>query len=330
MVAQKQGNNFLFIDINQTAYLTLFVMNKYENEEDMYRDVFDQYGNVKKQIQESAFNNQFKTFFWNTIVGIVSKFPDIKQVIICHDNRSWRTSFFPHYKKNRQIDKIKDNFDWSDFFTRFRKFHTDEIEQYSPFISLNVENTEGDDIIGTLAIKLSQENPKSTIFIYSSDKDFVQLLKYPNIKLYSSIKKRFITSLNPKNDLLALILLGDSSDGIPNVRNRSDHFVNPTIVEGKKVRGERLGEVTVWKCITENTVFEKIVNTPEIQKRFEENRRLIDLEEIPLDIKRRIIQAYEEQLEKHKTKSPANLQRYFVYHSMPHLAQSLYRIIDLF
>lgn len=307
-------------------------MRKNERDEDILQPIFDNNGFVKYNLKDSAFDKQFKNYFWNTLIGAISKFNNIQQVILCHDNHSWRSEIFPHYKKKRVTTKKQDDFNWKHFFSKIRQFQTEEVDKFGPFISLNVERAEGDDIIGVMATGLSQQYPDSTIYIYSADKDFVQLLKYNNIKLYSPMKKKYIQSMNPKNDLLAMILLGDLADGIPNVRNSSDHYTKPRELnkKGKRKKGAKLGEAKVWKAITENKVFETIVNTPAIQKRFDENKVLIDLEMIPLDIKKNIFEQYKNQLQALQQKSPADIQRYFIMNGMQSLAQNCYKLLPLF
>jgi len=326
--------NYLLIDINAIFYKTLFALQKNEKEEDLYDVYTNDRGELKKKLKDDMFNNNYKSYFWNMMFGIVQKFGDVKQIVTCHDNHSWRYKIFPYYKKSRSTQTAGDCFDWRDFFNKVRKFQKEELDVYSPFISLDVNDCEGDDIIGTIAVGLAQEHPDATVYIYSSDKDFIQLLKYPNIKLFSILKKKFITSLNPKNDLLAQILLGDSCDGIPHVRNSSDYYVKPILERTSsgraKCTGARLGEAVVRKAINDNKVFETIVNTPEIQARFNENQNLIDLERIPIDIKKNIFNTYHKLIEHHKSKSPAGLQRYFIMNGFQYLSQSCYKVSHLF
>lgn len=326
-------NNYLIIDFNQMLYVTLYAMKKNEKEDNVLEDYRDpESGRIFKRIKLEAFNNQFKNFFWNTIIGIVSRFDGVKQVILCHDNKSWRKDVFPYYKAKRALSKGLDNFDWGYFFDLANDFQTNEVEKFGPFIPLNVRKCEGDDIIGVIATGLAQEYPNSTIFIHSSDKDFVQLLKYPNIKLFSPLKRKFIKSSNPKNDLLELILLGDRCDGIPNVLNKDDAFINPDTdkLTGKVKRMKPLGEVAVRKAIIENKIYDKIIKSPEIQKNFDRNKLLIDLEMIPIDVKRKILEEYKKQLELFKQKSPATLQRYFINNGLQQVAQSFPKILHLF
>lgn len=327
---KNNRTDYLLIDYNQLLYLALFAIRKNEDEDEILEWINEEF--PKRRMKSDVFENQFRNFFWNMIIGVVSKFDTVKQVIICHDNKSWRKKVFPYYKAKRSETKRTDNFDWEYFFELANDFQTNEIEKYSPFIPINCRDCEGDDVIGTLSVALAQEYPKSEVIIYSTDKDFVQLLKYPNIKVYSPTKKKYVNSANPKNDLLQLILMGDRVDGIPNVFNKDDAYVNPEIDQMtgkiKKLRG--LGEVTARKAIVENKVYQSIIKTPEIQKNFDRNKLLIDLEMIPVDIQRKIKEEYKKQIEVCKSKSPAELQRYFAREGLGQVASSLSKILHLF
>ncbi len=326
-------DNYLIIDFNQMLYVTLYAMKKNEKEENILEDYHDlDSGRLLKRIKIDAFNNQFKNFFWNTIIGIVSRFEGIKQVILCHDNKSWRKDVFPYYKAKRSEAKGLDAFDWSFFFDLANDFQTNEVEKYGPFIPINVRKCEGDDIIGVIATGLAQEYPNSIVYIHSADKDFVQLLKHPNIRLYSPLKRKFIKSSNPKNDLLQLILLGDRCDGIPNVLNKDDAFINPDKdpITGKIKKAKPLGETSVRKAIVENKIYDNIIKSSEIQKNFDRNKLLIDLEMIPIEIKRKILEEYKKQVDLFNQKSPAELQRYFIKNGLQQVAQSFPKILHLF
>lgn len=82
------------------------------------------------------------------------------------------------------------------------------------------EGVEADDVIATLATKLSKEGEK--IVIVSSDKDLMQLVS-DNVIMYDPIKSKYIDSVavfekfgvEPQKVRDALTLIGDSSDNIP-------------------------------------------------------------------------------------------------------------------
>ena len=79
------------------------------------------------------------------------------------------------------------------------------------------------------------------------------------------------------------IINGDTGDGIPNILSPSDTFVTGQ-------RQKRMTEQKVTKYLNENyTDYDTIANTG-----FARNQVLIDLRNIPSDIKSKIINTYEE------------------------------------
>ena len=86
---------------------------------------------------------------------------------------------------------------------------------------MDVEGAEADDIIAVLTARLSSSD---NILILSSDKDFGQLQKYPNVTQYSPILKRFIKIDNPTTFIREHILKGDRGDGIPNFLSPDNTF----------------------------------------------------------------------------------------------------------
>lgn len=322
-------SQYLLVDFNQIMLLALFAMRKHERDDEILEWTDDEI--PKQRLKPEVFENQFRNFFWNMLIGIAGKFDNVAKVILCLEDVSWRKKVFPYYKAKRATTRNIDTFDWKFFYEMLNDFRVNELDKYSPFISMKCYECEGDDIIATLGIGLSEMYPDDEVIIYSSDKDFVQLLSRPNIKIYSPLKKKYVSSTNPKNDLLQLILTGDSSDGIPNVYNRDDAYVNPEKdANGKTKRMKPLGEVTVRKAIVNNDVYTSIIKTPEIQKNFDRNKLLIDLEMIPKNIKDRIKEEYKKQLKLSETKSPAELQRYFAREGLGNVAASLSKIVHLF
>ena len=58
--------------------------------------------------------------------------------------------------------------------------------------------------------------------IVSSDKDFIQLHKYYNVKQFSPTQKKLLNSIDPNEYLKEHIMKGDRGDGIPNFLSDDD------------------------------------------------------------------------------------------------------------
>ena len=169
-------------------------------------------------------------------------------VIVCDGRNYWRKKVFPYYKANRKRNRDKSKYDWSNIFDILNKLK-DEIKNTFPYRVIQVETAEADDIIASL-VKRSQVKDLRTeglfdvsepILICSSDKDFLQLQKYENVKQYSPMKKRFLTHNNPKLYLKEHIMRGDSGDGIPNFLSPDDVFITENVKQ-KPIRKKKLQE----------------------------------------------------------------------------------------
>lgn len=211
---------------------------------------------------------------------------DYGEVVLCCDNRKyWRKEFFPFYKANRKKTRDKSDLDWHLIFDMLAKFKQ-ELKENFPYKVVDVEGAEADDIIGTLVPRhIMSEN----ILIISSDGDFPQLQMYNGrsqftVKQYNPAQKKFIVSQNPLEELKEKVIRGDKGDGIPNVLSPSDCFVRDIrqtpISKGKL---DKLMEKEYGDWDDENA---KIG--------FSRNQTLIDLRQIPGDIKEKIINTYEE------------------------------------
>lgn len=207
------------------------------------------------------------------------------EVVLCADNRKyWRKEFFPFYKAHRKKAREKSDLDWHLIFDMLAKFKV-ELRENFPYKVIDVEGAEADDIIGTLAPRHVMHED---VLIISSDGDFLQLQMYNgrsqyNIKQYNPAQKKFILSENPIKELKMKIINGDSGDGIPNILSPSDTFVTGQ-------RQKRMTEQKMEKYLNEEyTNYDTVANT-----NFCRNQVLIDLRNIPGDIKTKIINTYEE------------------------------------
>ena len=135
------------------------------------------------------------------------------EVVLTYDSKHyWRREYFPNYKAGRRKGREKDSKDWDSIFGVLNKIKS-EFKDNLPYKYLEVYGCEADDIIATLC----KNNQNEKIMIVSGDKDFIQLHKYPHVKQYSPILKKFVNDDNPTTYIKEHILKGDTSDGVPNV-----------------------------------------------------------------------------------------------------------------
>lgn len=218
------------------------------------------------------------------------------QVVICCDSKKyWRREVFPFYKSNRKKDRDASALDWTAIFEILNKIR-DELKEYFPGRVIEVEGAEADDIIGTLTVRASANEE---VLILSSDKDFVQLQKYPNVSQYSPILKRYIQTDNPHQYIKEHIIRGDRGDGIPNFLSADNVFA----------LGER------QKTINSKKLSEWISKAPEefctndtMLRGYKRNQMLVDLDYIPDTIRQKIVEAYDNA----KVGSKQKLMTYFI------------------
>jgi hypothetical protein len=208
------------------------------------------------------------------------------EVVLCSDNRKyWRKEFFPFYKAGRKKTREKSDLDWHMIFYMLAKFKQ-ELRDNFPYKVVDVEGAEADDIIGTLVPRhIMHEN----ILIISSDGDFLQLQMYNGrseftVKQYNPAQKKFLISENPIAELKEKIIRGDKGDGIPNVLSVSDCFV-------RDIRQTPINKGKLDKLMEKDYGLWEDENA---RIGFSRNQTLIDLRNIPGDIKAKIINTYEE------------------------------------
>ena len=270
-------------------------------------NLMEQIGSSKTAVDESLVRHMIL----NTIRTYVKKFkaefgPNI--IIACDNKKYWRREIFPYYKANRKKSRESSGHDWNSIFECLNKIR-DELREHSPYKVIEVDTAEADDIIAVLSIKHSA-NEK--VMILSSDKDFAQLQKYPNVEQYSPILKKFIKEPLPSAQLKQLVIRGDKSDGIPNILSKDDVFV-----EGVRQKPNTEAKIINWM----NQKPEEFC-TEEMLRNYNRNEMLIDLTRIPENLKQNIIDTYES--------SKGRTRQEFMNYMVANRLKNLIEVIDEF
>ena len=281
----------ILVDFNQIAISNLMInlkMNHIDGvEEDMLRHMI---------LNSLRFNrNKF--------------FKDYGELIICCDGRNtWRKDIFPFYKQNRKKTRAASGYNWGKIFDVLNTIR-EELDEHFPYKVIHNDRAEADDIIAILAKNWIDEK----VLILSGDKDFMQLQKFDNINQYSPVQKKFLRTKDPKEFLFEHIVRGDVGDGIPNCLSKDSTFV--TGDRQKPVTKKRLDEwMKAGKVTTGDVTW------------FDRNRRLIDLEYIPEDLRDEIILQYEAAKPLHSGDELAarrGLLNYFIKHRLSKLVPSI-------
>jgi hypothetical protein len=267
-------------------------------------NLMEQIGSSREPVEEGLVRHMIL----NTIRANIRKFREYGEVVIaCDGQHYWRRDVFPFYKSNRKKNRDSSGHDWQSIFDCMKKIR-EELKQHSPYKVIEATGAEADDIIGTLCYVYGKYEK---IMILSSDKDFVQLQTNPNIKQYSPTLKKFIKADDPIRQLNELIVRGDTGDGIPNILSADN-----SIAEGirqKPITKKFLEEVLVK---AEGTLGESL------SRNWDRNRQLIDLNMIPDNISKSILDTYVD------TK-PANRQQFMNY-MIANRLKNLLEVIDEF
>ena len=219
---------------------------------------------------------------FNIIRQYNEKFRDeFGEMVICMDaTNNWRKETFPEYKGNRKKQRKDSKHDWNAIFTMMNAVR-EEVEEYSPYRCIRIDKCEADDCIATIVA--ANSNPKP-IVIVSPDKDFVQLQKYPNVKQFSNIQKKWVEpDVDPVTDLEIKVLKGDMGDGVPNVMSDDNVFL----------------EENARQTPLRKSKMQMLMEDPEalgttIARRIIRNRDMIDLSRTPDYLKEQIIDKFNE------------------------------------
>ena len=244
----------------------------------------------------------------NSIRMYRTKFgPDFGELVIAADNKNyWRRQLFPYYKANRKKSQAESELDWKAIFECLGKIRA-ELKEFFPYRVIDVESAEAADIIGSLCEEFGNTNEK--ILILSGDKDFQQLQRFINVQQYDPVRKKKIICNDPERFLLEHIIKGDSGDGIPNILSDDNSFVI----------GKRQSPVTQKKLDSLVALnLEGKYDHPNFRN-YMRNKQLIDLTQIPANVRQKILESYAEQSGK---KSP-NLLNYFIVNRLRNLTDSI-------
>ena len=211
------------------------------------------------------------------------------QMVICADGmNTWRKSFFPEYKAHRKKKRAETDstMDWNEVF-RILNLVREELKDNFPYKVVHMEGAEADDIIGALVQNTQEFGNHEPVMIISSDKDFIQLHKYSNVKQFSPIQKKAVSDKNPRTYCFEHICRGDKGDGIPNILSPDNSFVD-------EIRQSPMTQKKIAYWLENSDKPQEGMTTEEFRN-YQRNKKLIDLEEIPFDLSQTIINNFVEQ-----------------------------------
>lgn len=273
----------------------------------MLSNLLMQLGNhTNAQLEE----NMVRHMILNSLRSYKVKFGEEygEMIIACDNTNYWRKQRFPYYKANRKKNIESSELNWKSIFECMNKIRA-ELKEYFPYRVIDVESAEADDVIATLVSKFGSElNTGEKLLILSGDKDFIQLHTYANVAQYDPTRKKWINHDDPERFLHEHILKGDAGDGIPNVLSPDNVFVV----------GDRQRPLTAKKM-------EKIMGTDleemdtVIARNYSRNANLIDLSFTPDYIRDKVMEQYNAQEKRDRSK----LLNYFIANKLNNLTEHL-------
>lgn len=287
---QESVTGYMFFDMSQIALAS----------------AFQEFPNTKVDI------NLLRHIVLNSIKFNLNKFKnDYPNVVLCYDNANggyWRRDYGYYYKKTRAAAREESSFDWEGYFDAINQIKN-EIAENMPYYTMDIERIEADDIIGTLVPRLANNK----ILIISSDKDYVQLHIYKNVKQWAANSKKFVTSkISPEEFLMTKLLKGDRKDSVAGVKCRSDYWY--TRIDGERAPG--VSSSLIKKCLDSSP--ENHLTEAEF-KRYKENQIMIDMKFIPDNIKQIINNKFDNFVVPGRNK----IYQYFVSKQLTQLARTI-------
>lgn len=181
----------------------------------------------------------------------------------CKRNEIWRNELFPEYKGTR----VEDGFMGGPFFKM--AYEEKLFQEGGASAILKHPKLEADDCIALSIKHLRNRYPECTIYVITSDKDYLQLNE-SNVHLFNmgfkNIAENKSSTGDPVRDLKIKILMGDTSDNIPSVF-------------------PKCGQKTAEKCIDDKEFFKKKMgNNDAYYKQYELNERLVNFDFIPQNL----------------------------------------------
>jgi 5'-3' exonuclease len=238
--------------------------------------------------------------------------------IVHMEGRSWRKDIYPEYKGNRVVAFAQQTEREQEDHLLLQEAFDDFVEYLDKKTNITVlqnPKAEADDMIAVFI----EAHPDDNHIIISSDSDFFQLLRYPNVMLYDPVKDIQIKQdgiFNDDGDRLAFIvdtnakikvgkpddnfvcdpdwynyalflkcIRGDKTDYIfsayPGVREKG----SKTTIGIREAYSDRETRGFTWNNFMQQKWIDHNQQERKVLERYEFNRKLIDLQQIPDEVK---------------------------------------------
>lgn len=230
-------------------------------------------------------------------------------VVVCLEGKSWRKKLYPEYKMNRVTKKLKmtpKEIEVDELFQDYANEFATFLKEKTMVSVIQSKNAEADDIIATFI----HCHPDDKHVIVSTDSDFHQLIS-DNVTMYDPMKQYNITINgifdeymrpvldkqtkkqktigDPEYVLFKKCIRGDSSDNIKSSYPRLVEKSTKNRVGIDKVFNDRHTRGYDWITVMLHEWEDHKGQTHIVKEDFERNMKLIDLTQIPLDVRDEIL-----------------------------------------
>jgi len=258
---------FIFVDGSYYCFYRYFALQQW------WRNAYPEEP-LDNPYENQKFVDKFRKMFVENLEQIPKKLKihkdHVKPILIvgkdCKRENIWRNDLFKDYKANR-TNGPEDGFMGGPFFKM--AYEEELFQKGGAKAILKHPRLEADDCIALSVKYLTNKYPNCSIFIITSDRDYLQLNAH-NVHIYTLTYKNIADGKtatgNAEDDLKIKIIMGDTSDNIPSVF-------------------PKCGLKTAQKCIEDEEFFKKkMANNQLYYANYELNEKLVSFDKIPLEL----------------------------------------------
>ena len=217
------------------------------------------------------------------------------KVVMAFDRHSWRKDYMAEdgrvsvkpYKGNRRQNMTKKEEEKYQLFLQHVEDFEEMIRDHTAIASLACDGLEADDVIAGMVQTLEVTEPDSEVILVSQDKDMIQLLRHPNLRIIDPATgdDRTLDDWDGDADLFMFekCIRGDGGDHVQSAYPR----VRSTRI--RKAYEDDYEKANMMEHEWELPINEDETKTVKVKDLFKENIILMDLTAQPDDIQKSMV-----------------------------------------
>lgn len=270
--------------------------------------------------------------FHSAIMAIQRYYRELSpdKIFMCFDGYSWRKNYTESeacvskkkYKGNRRQNMTPSQQELHERFLVYVKDFEELIDKHTTIVMLKSPHLEADDLISGLCQVLDGD-----ITVVSSDKDFIQLLRNPNVSLIDPLtnEHRTLDEWNGDADyyLFMKCIKGDPGDNVQSA------FPGVRKTRIKKAYDDDYELVQLMQETWSKKLDDESITTFLVADLFAENELLVNLWAQPEEIKQEIFSHIDTKLEEKKKLNYMKLLAFFGKHQLNFLIKNIEQFIPV-